>query len=73
MIEAEHHQRVRIVENARVDRKFLARLVDALVHGDVMPVCSPTSCWKRSSDRWKSSSVPAMPCRNIRAEHSGVS
>ena len=36
MIEAEHHQRVRVVENARVDRKFLPRLVDALVHGDRM-------------------------------------
>jgi len=36
MIEAEHHQRVRIVENARIDRKFLPRLVDALVHGHGM-------------------------------------
>ena len=36
MIEAEHHQGVRIVENARVDGKFLARLVDALVHGNWM-------------------------------------
>src|SRR3954453_5065059 len=36
MIEAEHHQRVRIVENARVDRKFLTRLVDPLVHRDGM-------------------------------------
>ena len=36
MIEAEHHQRVRVVENARVDRKLLPRLVDALVDGDWM-------------------------------------
>ena len=36
MIEAEHHQRVGVVENARVDRKFLPRLVDALVDGDGM-------------------------------------
>src|SRR5712671_3724233 len=36
MIEAEHHQGIRIVENARVDGKFLARLVDALVHGNWM-------------------------------------
>ena len=34
MIEAEHHQRVGIVENARVDRKLLPGLVHALVHGD---------------------------------------
>ena len=34
MIEAEDHQGVRIVENTGVDRKFLARLVDALVHGN---------------------------------------
>ena len=36
MIEAEHHQRVGVVENARVDRKLLPRLVDALVDGDWM-------------------------------------
>ncbi len=36
VIEAEHHQRVGIVENARVDRKLLPRLVDALVDGDRM-------------------------------------
>ena len=36
MIEAEHHQRVGIVENAGVDRKLLTRLIDALVHGDWM-------------------------------------
>ena len=36
MIEAEHHQRVRIVENARVDRQLLSRLVDALVDGHGM-------------------------------------
>ena len=37
MIEAEHHQRVGIVENAGVDRKLLTRLIDALVHGHWMP------------------------------------
>ena len=36
MIEAEHHQRVGVVENAGVDRQLLPRLVDALVHGDGM-------------------------------------
>ena len=36
MVEAEHHQGVRIVEDARVDRELLPRLVDTLVHGDGM-------------------------------------
>ena len=36
VIEAEHHQRVRIVEDARVDRQLLSRLVDALVDGHGM-------------------------------------
>jgi len=29
--------------------------------------------WKLSVERWKSSSVPAMPWRNCAALHSGVS
>ena len=41
MIEAEHHQRVRIVEHARIDRQFLTGLIDALVHGDGMPRLFP--------------------------------
>ena len=36
MIEAEHHQRVRVLEHACVDRQLLPGLVDALIHGDGM-------------------------------------
>ena len=36
VIEAEHHQRVRVLEDARVDRQLLSRLVDALVDGHGM-------------------------------------
>ena len=36
MIEPEHHQRVRVVEDAGVERQLLAGLVNALVDGDWM-------------------------------------
>ena len=36
MIEAEHHQRVGVVEHAGVDRQLLPGLIDALVDGDGM-------------------------------------
>ena len=34
VIQTEHHQRVRVCENAFVDREFVPRLVNALVNGD---------------------------------------
>jgi hypothetical protein len=37
VVEAKHHQRVRIVEDTRVDRQLLTRLIDALVHGHRLP------------------------------------
>ncbi len=37
MVETEHHQGVGIVENAGVDRQFLTRLIDALVHRHGLP------------------------------------
>ena len=37
VVQAEHHQRVRVGEDSLVDRQLVARLVDALVDGHRMP------------------------------------
>jgi hypothetical protein len=43
MVEAEHHQRVGVPENALVDRLLESSLVDALKHRDRMSVTSPAT------------------------------
>ena len=63
MIEAEYHQRS-IVEKCRRRRKLLTRLI-WLHNGHRMPGQPPTSCWKRSNDRWNSSCCAGDARRNI--------
>ena len=73
MVETEHHQRVGVGQDAFVDRELVAGLVDALEDRDRVPGGLPASSWNARVERWKSSSVPAMPCRKFAASYSGVS
>ena len=73
VIQAEDHQCVGVAEDALVQRQSLAGLIDPLKDRDRRSGARPTTSWNLTMDRWNSSSVPAIPCRNIFCENSAVS
>ena len=70
MIKAEDHQRVGIGEHALVERQSLPGLIDALEDVYRLARGLADDILKADDRRWNSSSVPAIPCRNIFSEYS---
>jgi hypothetical protein len=64
VVQPEHHERVGVGEDPLVDGKPETCLVDALEDGDRMAGRFPRDSLEGERRAVKSSSVPAIPCRN---------